>query len=204
MKIHYLMLYTFKDNQEVSYIQYIPNFLTNEELTSLTSWLKKQAFKKGDANREQIWFQKDGFYFSKQWSQRYPRWESESYSPVLLEWQDLVQEKIKTVLHPDVYCPTINSCLINKYRPREGIKPHRDNIDSFGPSPTIIGISAGESRDIFFTHNTNPDKMLSITLEPGSVFVMAGASQKYWKHSIPPNKQASGVRYSLTFREYKT
>ena len=40
--------------------------------------------------------------------------------------------------------PDINSCLVNRYRSgADSIKPHRDSLDSFGPTPTIIGLSIG-------------------------------------------------------------
>ena len=42
---------------------------------------------------------------------------------------------------------------------------------------------------------------LRIPLKEGSMFVMAGAVQKYFSHEIPKvdNKD---IRYSLTFREF--
>ena len=37
-------------------------------------------------------------------------------------------------------------------------------------------------------------------LEPGSLFIMAGDSQKYFTHGVPRDN-SKNTRYSLTFRE---
>ena len=119
---------------------------------------------------------------------------------------DLKKFKIKT--------PKINSCLINKYRTgNDYIRPHRDTALSFGLNPTIIGCSLGDTRDIVFKRVFNEQKKsipkrdvgkkfldFKFKLESGSIFIMAGSSQKYWTHEVPKcNSNIS--RYSLTFRE---
>ena len=112
-----------------------------------------------------------------------------------------------------------NSCLINKYRDtKDSIRHHRDTPTSFGEYPTICGLSVGAERTIEFRRVlydvTNPSKLkedhdnskdnFSITLESGSLLIMAGSSQKYFSHAVPPkpNPIHEGTRYSMTFREY--
>ena len=41
-----------------------------------------------------------------------------------------------------------------------------------------------------------------ITLEHGSLLIMAGCTQQYYIHEIPPTTETKKGRFSLTFREY--
>ena len=45
-------------------------------------------------------------------------------------------------------------------------------------------------------------KNIEFILEPNSLFIMSGASQKYFTHEIPKCDSVD-IRYSMTFREYK-
>ncbi|MGH7757269.1 MAG: hypothetical protein ACREM8_13440 [Vulcanimicrobiaceae bacterium] len=40
-----------------------------------------------------------------------------------------------------------------------------------------------------------------MALEPGSVLLMAGASQECWEHGIPKTRELVGPRISLAFRQ---
>jgi alkylated DNA repair dioxygenase AlkB len=77
---------------------------------------------------------------------------------------------------------------------------HRD-IPHFG---VVIGISLGATcRMRFKKHNrarsksSNRDEILSIELQPRSIYLMSGASREIWQHSIPPVKE---LRYSIMLR----
>ena len=47
----------------------------------------------------------------------------------------------------------------------------------------------------------NNKQEIRIKLKHGSMFIMAGAIQKYFSHEIPKT-DSKDTRYSLTFREY--
>jgi alkylated DNA repair dioxygenase AlkB len=106
-------------------------------------------------------------------------------------------------MNEEFQVPKINSCLINKYPCGENfIAPHRDSAISFGEKPTIIGLSIGNERKIDFVRNDKTKvNDFSFDLESGSLFIMAGSSQKYYQHSIP-KEYCENVRYSFTFREF--
>lgn len=77
---------------------------------------------------------------------------------------------------------------------------HRD-IPHFG---VVVGISLGSACRMRFrkynrvrSKNSNRDEMLSIELQPRSIYLMSGASREIWQHSIPPVKQ---LRYSIMMR----
>lgn len=210
---------------EKSLFYYHPNFLNSQEYNSLKKWLETKQFITGECvigkeiPRSQLWFQKTGEYFCKKWIHKYDRWYSNPYEETLLKIQNnisIFSNNIKNILDDDlIQIPNINSCLINKYRKSsDKIKPHRDTIDSFGIYPTIIGLSIGAERNILVKKiNYNPNHInslkhdldttlnIDLTLEDNSLFIMAGASQKYFTHEIPEHYNNS-VRYSLTFREF--
>uniref|UniRef100_A0A6C0EKY1 Fe2OG dioxygenase domain-containing protein n=1 Tax=viral metagenome TaxID=1070528 RepID=A0A6C0EKY1_9ZZZZ len=211
-------------NQEISLFMYIPNILSNNKIKEIHSWLKNKTFLSGQTSwnksiyREQLWFQKDNKYFCNEWSKRYPRWESNPYESVLLNLQNDLQYRLSNLNlnYKSVQQPIINSCLINKYRDEnDSIKPHRDTEITFGTNPTIIGLSIGSERKIkikrliYDAENTgvilydNKKSHLNfdVSLENGSLFIMAGASQKYFSHEIPKEDYLCSERFSLTFRE---
>jgi alkylated DNA repair dioxygenase AlkB len=69
---------------------------------------------------------------------------------------------------------------------------HRD-IPQFG---VVIGISLGAPCRMRFreysrvrSKKLNRDEVLSIELQPRSIYLMSGASRESWQHSIPPVKE---------------
>jgi len=113
-----------------------------------------------------------------------------------------------------------NSCLVNVYENgNEGISPHRDCLDSFGLYPTIVGLSIGATRHmkikrIVFNENNilsmkndndpkNKGLSMELPLQNNSVFIMMGASQKYYTHEIIKEPEIKDKRFSLTFRQWK-
>ena len=95
------------------------------------------------------------------------------------------------------------------------IRHHRDTDKAFGQNPTIIGISLGATRVIEFKRvlydgsnkrHSKKDKKaeymnFKMKLESGSMFIMAGSSQKFWTHGILADDSVVDRRYSLTMRE---
>ena len=213
-----------EEGGDTSFIYYKPNFLPKEKYEELKDWLHTNpnykggiSFNQTEIPREQIWYQEEEKYFSKNWNGRIPRWESCSYDDYLKGFQPYIQDQInKLELNYDLHKPRFNSFLINKYRNgNDSIKPHRDNMDSFGEEPTVAVLSVGEIRNIelkrikYNKENLNSiraDKTKQylnqiIPLEPNSLFIMAGATQKYYSHEIKKCAKKD-VRYSVTIREY--
>ena len=190
------MIKIFKHINDIdTTIIYIENIIDDKEILKYLE--EMDDFEGGEVYtpRLQKWYQKDHHYFSKKWkNQSYQRWTSKDYDEYLLN----LQNKIQTIVNK--YIPiTFNSCLINKYRDGDDvIKPHRDAIESFGEYPVIANLSIGGERIIRFE---NKKETFDINLENGSLLIMSGSSQKYFKHSIPKS-DSEGVRYSLTFRRY--
>lgn len=159
---------------------------------------------KGETNRYQKLYREDSKSFE--------------YDDVISKIQHKVQAKVNVLKLPTpngrVY---FNSCLVNKYKSgNDCMCSHYYSKDTFGEYPVVVGISVGATRRINFKkvvyNHDNPKSVktddedpvrFSFKLKSGSMFIMAGASQKYFVHEIPKIVDAtSATRYSLTFRQY--
>ncbi len=198
-----------------SVFHYIPNFLSKDEEKLLFEYLEntnnfienpKMADTGSKFSRLQKWYNIDKKYFCPMWKERYAHWESFEIDDVICNLIDKVQTYIveNNDINKNITIPFINSCLINKYpRGENFIAPHRDSSISFGLEPTIIGLSIGQTRNIKFERLEKDKKHMnfSFELESNSIFIMGGASQLHYNHSID-KEMCENVRYSLTFREF--
>jgi alkylated DNA repair dioxygenase AlkB len=89
----------------------------------------------------------------------------------------------------------LQQALITEYQPGAPIGWHKDKA-VFG---RVVGISL-LSPCIFRLRRKVAGKWerASLTLEPGSGYLIAGPAREQWEHSIPP---VDALRYSITFRE---
>lgn len=97
-----------------------------------------------------------------------------------------------------------NSVLANLYR--DGLDSngwHADNEPELGTNPAIASLSFGTDRFFYFKHNLLKEESYKINLKNGSLLVMAGEMQHYWKHQIPKSRKVLGERINLTFRNLK-
>lgn len=83
--------------------------------------------------------------------------------------------------------------MVSEYSVGTPIGWHRD-APQFG---TIIGISLGSASRLRLKPYQGKGKILSVRLEPRSIYVMCGTARSQWQHSIPPVEE---MRYSITFR----
>ena len=83
--------------------------------------------------------------------------------------------------------------MVSEYSVGTPIGWHRD-APQFG---TIVGISLGSACRLRLKPYQGTGKILSLRLEPRSIYVMRGPARSQWQHSIPPVEQ---TRYSITFR----
>ena len=81
---------------------------------------------------------------------------------------------------------------------------HRD-IPYFG---VVVGISLGAACRIRLRKYSRPrpknlkrDEILSMELQPRSIYLMSGASRETWQHSIPPVKK---LRYAIMMRTLRS
>lgn len=93
-----------------------------------------------------------------------------------------------------------NSVLINYYRDGNDSNGwHSDNEKELGKDPLIASLSFGTSRRFDLKHSTKIEKH-SFELNSGSLLLMGGEIQHYWKHQIAKSKKIQTGRINLTFR----
>lgn len=91
-----------------------------------------------------------------------------------------------------------NYCLLNLYRSgNDSIGLHADNEPGLGD--TIASISLGATRLFRLRHNTTRET-LDFPLAHGTLLIMGGTMQQFWKHEVPKTTRPVGERINLTFR----
>ena len=93
-----------------------------------------------------------------------------------------------------------NFLLANRYRSgSDYVGWHSDDERDMGSRPVIASLSLGASR-VFRVRPRSGGKSKSLLLQHGSLLVMWGDSQGFFKHSVPKTAQRVGERINLTYR----
>lgn len=186
------------DGDELTQLSYYPNYFDYQYYSSVLSWAERLSYKKGykkngvQIDREQVWFDNNNNYFCKLWKNRQDRWQPEKYDKILTDVQNKISSKTNC---------NVNTCLVNKYNSgNDIISKHKDNIISFGQYPDILIYSLGGQRELKLNSDIDGSEII-FSLQPNSLFIMSGASQKYFTHEIIKN-DSTETRYSLTFRNF--
>ncbi|MGL2964034.1 alpha-ketoglutarate-dependent dioxygenase AlkB family protein [Flavobacterium sp. RSB2_4_14] len=128
-----------------------------------------------------------------------------SYSNIVMQpnpWNPLLQF-IKSEVE-EIIEENFTTVLLNYYRDgKDSNGWHADNEKELGRNPIIASVSFGAERNFHLQHNTIKDQKLKINLEHGSLLVMKGETQHFWKHQIPKTAKPIGPRINLTFRIIK-
>lgn len=182
-------------------IIYFPTFLKKEEADILYNELVKNT----------PWQQDEITVYGKTYLQ--PRLtalygnqgKSYSYSNITMqphEWT-LPLQKIKSAIEM-VSNINFTTVLLNYYRNGNDSNGwHADNEKELGVNPIIASLSFGAERTFQLKHNFDATLKKSIILEHGSLLLMKGPTQHFWKHQIPKTSKPTGPRLNLTFRIIK-
>lgn len=120
----------------------------------------------------------------------------EPWIPVLLT----IKARVEAVANV-----TFNAVLLNFYRnEQDSMGWHSDDEPELGTNPVIASVSFGATRRFQFKHKRNSDLHQGVDLTSGSLLLMRGTTQHFWKHQIPKTKTPLGPRINLTFRIIKT
>ena len=104
----------------------------------------------------------------------------------------------------DICEEIFTTVLLNLYRNgKDSNGWHADNEKELGRNPIIASISFGAERIFQMKHNSIPNLKQNILLQHGSLLVMKGTTQHFWKHQIPKTAKPIGERINLTFRIIK-
>ncbi len=126
-----------------------------------------------------------------------------TYSGITLSpmpWTELLLDIRKRV--ESVTQVSYNSVLLNYYRDnRDSMGFHSDDEPELGEKPVIASVSLGEERTLVLKHKVNKlAKPVSLRLASGSLLLMKGETQRWWKHGIAKETRRCGARVNLTFR----
>lgn len=178
-------------------VWYVPEFFSPEEsdryllmLQETIAWKQEKIKlfgKEQPMPRLTAWYGDKAYTYSGLQNQPQP------WIPVLQE----IRQQITAATGKD-----FNSVLLNLYRSgQDSMGWHADDEPELGKEPSIASVSFGATRRFGFKHRYN--KALDnkyITLQHGSLLLMQGPTQHYWKHGLPKTTTAGGVRINLTFR----
>jgi alkylated DNA repair dioxygenase AlkB len=117
-----------------------------------------------------------------------------------LPWTDLLLEIRRRV--EIVTTASFNSVLLNYYRDhRDSMGFHSDDEPELRERPVIASLSLGEERTFLLKHKVNKlAKPVRLRLASGSLLLMKGETQRYWRHGIAKETRPCGPRINLTFR----
>ena len=128
---------------------------------------------------------------------------SYSYSGLFLEpqpWFPVIRELKVQVEKASGW--RFNSVLLNLYRDGDdSMGWHSDDEPELGERPVIASISLGATRRFRLRHKKQAVlEPVVVELEHGSLLIMKGETQRFWKHQLPKSKRVSRARINLTFR----
>ncbi len=182
-------------------IEYYPNFFDSQRANELFEKLKSEI----------PWQQDNITVFGKTHPQ--PRLTAlfgnegkpYSYSNIVMQpnaWNPLlmfIKNEIEEICEVN-----FTTVLLNYYRDgKDSNGWHADNERELGRNPVIASVSFGAERYFHLQHNTIKEQKLKINLEHGSLLIMKGTTQHFWKHQIPKTAKAIGPRINGTFRIIK-
>jgi len=181
-------------------VDYFPNMFEERHATHLFDSL---------LNKVQWVQNKIRFYGKQSLVPRLEAWygdpgKSYSYSGIRMDPKPWIEEllEIKKAIEP-IAKTRFNSVLINYYRDgQDRVAWHSDDEKELGIEPIIGSVSLGAERKFKLRHKgfDKNGRQAEIILAHGSLLVMKGPTQHFWKHEIPRTARPVGKRINLTFR----
>jgi alkylated DNA repair dioxygenase AlkB len=128
-----------------------------------------------------------------------------SYSNIIMQphaWNPIltfIKEEVEAISQEQ-----FTTVLLNLYRNgKDSNGWHADNEKELGRNPVIASVSFGAERTFYLQHNSIKEAKLKISLAHGSLLVMKGETQHFWKHQIAKTAKPINPRINLTFRSIK-
>ncbi|CAN5174403.1 alpha-ketoglutarate-dependent dioxygenase AlkB [soil metagenome] len=180
-------------------IKYFPNFLSPPEadlyFTILIKALDWKQYKVKIFGKEIPQPRLSALYAESEVSYTYSglTLTPNKFSEELLE----IRRRLK-----NIYPIDFTHCLANLYRDgSDSMGLHSDDENELGKDPVIASISLGATRKFKLKHKFEKGLKFDLDLEPGSLLLMAGGTQHYWKHELPKTAKPVGPRINLTYRK---
>jgi alkylated DNA repair dioxygenase AlkB len=184
-------------------IYYDKNFLSVEEATILfnalrtkCAWERRKSSFKYAVPRDEAYYGDPGATYT------YSRREYKPFAwiPELLSLKARIEEATPAVAYANLNLPKLgyNAVLCNLYRNgNDSVGLHADAEPEMGP--VIASVSLGAER-LFCLKRQDGTVVFAERLPHGSLFIMAGSTQKNFRHEVPKEPDVAQPRINLTFR----
>ncbi len=177
-------------------VLYVPDFIDGtsameQRLASTLDWREESLLMFGrrvKVPRLCAWYGDEGVMY------RYSNTPhlAEAWPPTVLELREVLRSRLG--IH-------FNFALANLYRDgNDAMGWHADDERELGAFPCIASLSFGATRRFCLRERGPERRRIDVVLEPGSLLLMWGASQRGWQHSLPRTRVAVKPRINLTFR----
>ena len=123
-------------------------------------------------------------------------------APAFPRWADIIGERLRPLF--DGALP--EQCIVNEYRPGQGIGMHADHV-AFGP--VVVSLSLGAAWHMHFRPRSRRPYVRTglpsdevAELPRRSALLLSGPARSAWMHAIDPaaNTRQTETRISATFR----
>ena len=184
-------------------IYYDRNFLNAEEATSLFDVLRRKcAWQRHRTSFGHAVPRDEAYYGDPDSSYTYSRREYQplTWLPELLFLRTRVEEATPMSAYTNLGLPRLgyNAVLCNLYQNgNDSVGLHADAEPEMGP--VIASVSLGAER-LFRLKKKNGAVTFAELLPHGSLFIIAGKTQKNFRHEVPKEPDVSLPRINLTFR----
>jgi alkylated DNA repair dioxygenase AlkB len=184
-------------------IYYEKNFLSPEEATALfnvlrtkCAWERRRSSLKYAVPRDEAYYGDPGtdYIYSRR------EYKPLAWIPELLSLKTRVEEATPGVAYFHSSLPRLgyNAVLCNLYRNgHDSVGLHADAEPEMGL--VIASVSLGAER-LFRLKGQNGAVVFAERLPHGSLLIMAGKTQKNFKHEVPKEPDVAQPRINLTFR----
>jgi alkylated DNA repair dioxygenase AlkB len=184
-------------------IYYEKDFLAPEEATALFNLLcAKCAWERHTTSFGSPVPRDEAYYGDPGTDYTYSRraYQPLSWMPELFSLKACVEEATPAAAHTNLGLPKLgyNAVLCNQYRNgNDSVGLHADAEPEMGP--VIASVSLGAER-LFRLKGKNGKVAFAERLPHGCLFIMAGKTQKNFKHEVPKEPAVNQSRINLTFR----
>ena len=179
-------------------VEYLPGFLDASEADAICAALRDElrweqhhvriVGKTIPSPRLSAWYGDEGLSYAYSGM----RLRAEGWTPTLAGLRDRLEALLGQ---------RFNTVLANLYRSgADSMGVHADDEPELGPRPVIASVSLGAARRFAFAHKARKAEPCRVELEHGSLLLMAGDTQRHWRHGIAKTKKPVGERINLTFR----
>ncbi|MUP46362.1 alpha-ketoglutarate-dependent dioxygenase AlkB [Gramella sp. BOM4] len=178
---------------------YFPDFISEAEADKLLEYLLENLSWRQDKikmfGKEVMQPRLTAFHGAKGLNYTYSglKLHPEPFPEPMMDLKEKCEDAAKT---------EFNVCLANLYRDgKDSMGWHADDEKELGNNPIIASVSLGAERDFKLKHKKGLTAGHKIRLQHGSLLIMQGTTQEFWKHSLPKTAKTVNPRINLTFRK---